>query len=139
MDFKIKEVFNKYLKDFEQNGWENGNNWKYTSGYINYIQNNSYGFFSNIHKLYCGITEYEKSDKNDPIVQMGRGTFEVMFKLYGPEYMLNHLLQVFNSAIITYIMNENSFDSINTERSSEVNLLATVVLAVYPKVADYFK
>ena len=84
MDFKIKEVFNNYLKEFEQNGWKNGNNWKYISSYINYIKNNSYIFFSNVHKLYCGITEYEKSDKNDLTVQMGRGTFEVMFKLYGP-------------------------------------------------------
>ena len=56
-----------------------------------------------------------------------------------PEYMLNNLLQVFNSAIITYIMNENSFDSINSERKSEVNSLAAVVLVVYPKVADYYK
>ena len=135
----ITEIFNKYLKDFELNGWEKGNDWEYVGDYIIYIQNNTYSFFADIHDLYCGISEYEKSNKNNPNVQMGRKTFELMYGMYGYEYMLNSLRDVFRSAIITYIMKDNSFSDNNSELYHEVKSLAAVVFVVYTKIDDLFK
>ncbi len=144
MKQEMKDLFIHYLNDFEQKGWENGNDWQYLKGYIETIKNNTYEFYRDMYKLYSGITNYNNSDQNDPIVKMGRMTFVLSMESfrvrnYSREKIDNSLEEVFNNAIITYIMNKNSFDNSIERRYKEVANIAAVVLVTFPHVAHYFE
>ena len=85
MKQEMKDLFIHYLNDFEQKGWENGNDWQYLKGYIETIKNNTYEFYRDMYKLYSGITNYNNSDQNDPIVKMGRMTFVLSMESFRDE------------------------------------------------------